>query len=86
MNRAQRELIESLSRVPIPTHTVGTCRNAYKCSDCHKKSKSGASCSHAYRCRQTNVDLGNGLCVKCWDRTIAHSPKDQREKDNAMQQ
>lgn len=27
-------------------------------------------CLRSYSCKQFDTDLGNGLCVECWDRRV----------------
>ena len=57
-----------MSKVFIPKESVGTCKNATK----HR--------GNTNPCRNFNVVLGNGLCARCWDRSLASMLKIQGAK------
>ena len=46
---------------------VGASANPYMITKVPLPSASVGKCRNSVRCKQYDVTLGNGLCVKCWD-------------------
>ena len=53
------DYFSQLKSKPLPKETIGACKNAYK--------RKGS----AIPCQSYYVVLGDGLCMKCWDRGLA---------------
>ena len=53
----------------------------------HLPVESFGRCRNAHRCKNTDVDLGNGFCMKCYDKGLDRfkSPRASKDRDGRLQ-
>jgi len=57
-------------------HRTGT---HYKRLNSHLPQESVGRCKNALKCLNTNVDLGNGYCMKCYDKGLDKAKSNREE-------
>ena len=58
-SRRGNDYFSRLKSKPLPKEEIGMCRNAIKGK------------GNSRPCGSFNVVLGDGLCMRCWDRSLA---------------